>query len=282
MITRNIKKDKNLYKIYKTLGPESTKLLTDLTRNNQVVFSIEDAAIILRKQKSKIREFLRDLTKKGWLHRIEKGKYLVLPLGISPEQPYTEHHFIIASQLIHPYYIGYWSMLNYYGYTEQLSNTVCIASTKRKKEMTIAGVNYKFINLPEYKMFGLVDIAISNVNISVSDREKTIIDCLDHPEYCGGIVEVVKGLWGAREDIDFKKLVGYVEKIGNSAVAKRLGYLLGVLHMKEKIEIAKLRRMIAKGFSSLDPSLPKTGRTISQWNLRLNISEEELLSWKKV
>lgn len=279
MVTQNIKKDK---KIYKTLGPEGAKLLTDLTKNNQVVFSIEDAAIILKKQKSKVWGLLKDLTKKGWLHRIEKGKYLMLPLGVSPEQPYIEHHFIIASKLIHPYYIGYWSMLNYYGYTEQLSNTVFIASIKRKKETTIAGVNYKFISLPEYKMFGLVDIVISNVNIRTSDREKTIIDCLDHPEFCGGIVEAAKGLWSAREDIDFTKLVAYSEKIGNSAVAKRLGYLLETLHLREKIEIESLQRIIAKGFSPLDPLLPKEGRTISRWNLILNISEEELLSWRRV
>lgn len=107
MVTQNIKKDKNLYKRNKTLGTESTKLLSQLLRDNQIVFTIDEAASILEKKKSKVWELLRNLTEKRWLKRNEKGKYLLLPLDITPDKPYTEHQFIIAAKLISHYHIGY-------------------------------------------------------------------------------------------------------------------------------------------------------------------------------
>jgi predicted transcriptional regulator of viral defense system len=280
MVTRNIKKYKNIKKKYKTLGPEASVLLTELKRANKTVFTVLDAINILNTKKCNVIKLLKRLTDKGWFLRIEKGKYLSIPLEVSSGQPYTEHQFIIASLFIKPYYIGYMSMLNHYGYTEQLANTVFVASSKRKRDKTIAGVTYKFVYLPRYKMFGKTHLTIENNKILVSNREKTIIDCIDHPEYCGGIIEATKGLWNAKNDINLARLRKYVKKIKNSAVAKRLGYILERLKMGDKKTIDYLLKSKAKGYSLLDPLIPKKTNFNSRWNLILNIDESEMLSWK--
>lgn len=93
---------------------------------------------------------------------------------------------------------------------------------------------------------------------------------------------MVKGIWNAREELDFGRMLDYAPKICNSAAVKRLGYLLGILEIDKKISINNLRAMIKKGFSSLDPLLPKKGEYNSQWNLLLNVSQEELLSFRRV
>jgi predicted transcriptional regulator of viral defense system len=281
MVTQNIKKDKNIQKKYKTLGPEASILITKLKQDKKTVFTVHDAAKILKIKRANLLNLLKRLADKGWLNRIEKGKYLLVPLEVSPDQPYTEHQFIIASKLVKPYYVGYMSMLNYYGYTEQLSNTVLIVSTKRKREKRIAGVTYKFVYLPRYKMFGKTHLIIENNKVFVSTKEKTIIDCLDHPEYCGGIIEATKGLWNAKNDINFAKLRKYVRKIKNSAVAKRLGYILEKLKMGDKKTIDYLLKSKAKGYSLLDPLIPKKTNFNSRWNLILNIDESEMLSWRR-
>ena len=173
-------------------------------------------------------------------------------------------------------------MLNYYGYTEQLVNTIFIVSPKKKKNLSLLGIYYKFIKTHEKKMFGLTEIKVNDMSVQVSDKEKTLLDCLDHPEYCGGINEGIKGIWNSREEIDSVKMLAYAKKMGNSAVIKRLGYLLEILEMDKKISVRTLQKMIRKGFSLLDPLLPKKGQYNSQWNLIVNIPKEELLSFKKV
>lgn len=84
----------------------------------------------------------------------------------------------------------------------------------------------------------------------VTDREKTIIDGLDLPQYAGGIGEIAKALSTAWTQLDESKLRKYAVKIGNSAVAKRLGFLMETLKLGD---IEKLRKavMLAPGFLCL-------------------------------
>ena len=276
---QNMIKDKNLYK---TLGPVSSRLITELSRSKRTIFSLSEASQILRADSKQVKKLLHDLVRKNWLQRIEKGKYILIPLTVDATKPYTENQFLIASKLVAPYYIGFWSMLHYYGYTEQLLNTVFIVSTKRKKNFTLSGVNYKFVKITLKKMFGLIEVEINNMPVNVSDKEKTLIDCLDHPEYCGGITEVTKGIWNARDEVDFVKILDYAKKIHNSAVAKRLGYLLEILELDRKINMKNLKKTIGKGYSSLDPLLPKKGQYNSQWNILVNIPRDEILSFRRV
>ncbi|MEW6002148.1 MAG: type IV toxin-antitoxin system AbiEi family antitoxin [Nitrospirota bacterium] len=257
-------------------------MITELTRSKKMVFSLPEATKILGANNKQVKKLLHDLVNQGWLNRVEKGKYFLIPLSVDATKPYTQNQFLIASNLVYPYYVGLWSMLHYYGYTEQLINTIFIISPKRKKDFTLSGVNYKFVKTSARKMFGLTKIEIDGMAVQVSDKEKTILDCLDHPEYCGGITEVVKGIWIAREELDFDRILNYVRKLGNSAVAKRLGYLLETLGIDKKISTENLKKIIKKGFSPLDPLLPKKGRYNTPWNLLVNITKEELLSFRVV
>lgn len=278
MVTQNIKKYKNLYK---NIGPIGSHLVTELIKAKKVVFTIKEASEILNANNEQVKKLCYKLVQKGWLKRIEKGKYFLIPLEIKTGEPYTENQFQIASILIAPYYIGFWTMLNYYGYTEQLANTVFIASSKRKKSFNLLGVEYKFINTPSYKMFGIVEIKINDAPVNVSDKEKTLLDCLDHPEYSGGIIEAAKGIWNAREDIHFAKMLEYTQNMRNSAIAKRLGYLIELLDLAERFRIERLKTLIANGYSPLDPLMPKKGHYNSRWNILVNISPEEILSFRR-
>lgn len=278
-MTQNIKTNKYLYK---NLGPVSSHLITELSQSKKTVFSLSEVATILGTDNRHVKKLVYDLVKKGWLQRIEKGKYFLIPLTAKATKPYTENQFFIASKLVEPYYIGFWSMLHYYGYTEQLPNTIFIISPKRKKNLFLSGVNYKFVKIPPEKIFGLMEIEINSMPIKVSDKEKTLLDCLDHPEYCGGITEVAKGIWNARNEIDFVKILDYAKKMSNSAVIKRLGYLLEILELDKIFNVSVLKKVIGKGFSSLDPLLPKKGQYNSQWNILVNISKEELISFRRV
>jgi predicted transcriptional regulator of viral defense system len=84
----------------------------------------------------------RDYGKEGAAHadrrheRIEKGKYLTIPLG-AKKGGYTINEFVIGSQLVKPAVIAYWSALNYHWFTEQIPNTVFIQTTARKKVIRI-------------------------------------------------------------------------------------------------------------------------------------------------
>jgi predicted transcriptional regulator of viral defense system len=237
-------------------------LLDELSKKK--VFTIKDAEQISKTNKDVLKVILSRLEKKGWIERIEKGKYLVIPLG-TEKGKYTLHEFVLGSYLIDPCIISYWSALNYYGLTEQIPRTVFIQTTSRKKhqEVTVFGITYKIIRIKEEKIFGIEKAWFEEIQINLTNREKTIIDCLDKPQYAGGIIEVAKAL--RTEEYDKKTLVKYAKKINNTGVIRRLGYICDFLKIQINLSDIKTRNYL-----KLDPILPETNELNAKWNLIIN------------
>lgn len=280
MATKSVTKNAN---IRKGLSKKEAYLLSSLSEKKKQIFAVRDVMKELGCSHNYAKVIISRLAKKKWLTQIEKGKYLIVPLEAGKESIYTEHEFIIASELAKPYYIAYWSALNYHHMTEQVPFTVFIATTRRKKNKKIHGVSYEFVAISEKKFFGYTSINIAGKDIFISDKEKTVADCLDHPEYCGDITEAAKAIWNAREELDFERLIAYALKMKNGAIIKRLGYLLQKLEIKIPAHInKKIRLNISKGYVSLNPSGRKKGKYNSEWKLLVNISDKDLLECKVI
>ncbi len=256
------------------LGKKSSRLLSELAENNKTIFNVADAVNILKEKKSSVIKLLHDLTKNKWLFRLCKGKYLIFPLEAGVEPKFTEHEFFIVSNLIEPYYISYWSALNYYGFTEQVSKTIFVITTKRKREMNILGLKIKFVTINKNKFFGFKSILINNHQINIAEKEKVIIDCLDFPRNCGGIIEVVKAIDYGRDELDFQKLENYAKKMNKSAIINRLGYILELLNLKTNL-------IPGNHYVFLDPLIKNKISYNSKWKIIENISKTDLLSWRE-
>jgi predicted transcriptional regulator of viral defense system len=176
--------------------------------------------------------------------------------------------------LVEPYCISYWSALHYYGFTEQIPSTVFIQTTSRKKNQTIDvfGVRYKIVKVAEKKFFGIDRVWFNDVRISLSDREKTVIDCLDKTWNCGGLTEVIKAI--KNENMDWKKASEYASRISNTGVIRRLGFLSEYY----RIEGIELTKIDTRNYLLLDPGLPAVGKKSSKWKLIINVREKELES----
>lgn len=260
----------------RTLGEASSKLLSGLAVEGRKVFAASDAARILQRKGSDVRSLLSTLVKRRWLRRLEKGKYMVLPLEAGLEGQWTVHEFVIASHLISPGYVGYRSALNFYGYTEQVSRSVFIASTKRKRSVQLEGTTYRFVLLPPRKFFGFEPVVIDDTPVNVSTRPKTLVDCLDRPEYSGGVTEVAKALWLSRSEVAPIDVLKDAEVMGNKAVLQRLGYLLETLELAPSQVLDHVSQRVSGSYALLDPLGPRRGRHDSRWRIRVNIGPETL------
>ncbi|MEA2034765.1 MAG: type IV toxin-antitoxin system AbiEi family antitoxin domain-containing protein [Euryarchaeota archaeon] len=245
------------------------KFLDEIARKGPV-FTFGEALEVCKVRRETLWTILSRLEKRGWIERIEKGKYMILPLGVRKGK-YTLNECVIGSMLVKPYSLSYWSALHFYGLTEQIPNIVFLQTTARKKdrEFEIFGVEYRIVRIKKEKFFGIRREWMEEKQINITDREKTIIDCLDKPQYCGGIVEVAKAL--KNENFDADILVDYAGKIGNSGVIRRLGYLCDILD----IEIT-LPKIETRNYLYLDPTMPKKGLKNARWKLMINLDEKTL------
>jgi len=235
------------------------------------IFSVKDAVEITGLKEIEVKRILPKLRKLGFLERIEKGKYFILPVTDA-----TLNEFIVANLLIKPSAVAYWTALSFHEFTGQAPNIIYVQTTARKKRsvLEIFGVKYKIVRVKPNKFFGFQDVWIESYlgrfRVCVTDREKTIIDCLDKPKYCGGIAEVIKALETGNYDV--KKLSEYATRLENSAVIRRLGYLCDYLGIEIELPSIKTRNYIL-----LDPMLPKQGKVVSKWRIidNVGVSDED-------
>ena len=244
-------------------------LLNPLAKKGNT-FTFDDALKMSDLSAKSLQKVLYRLQQRGAIERIEKGKYLIIPLG-AEKGKYTLHEFVIGSLLVQPYSIAYWSALNYYGLTEQIPATVFIQTITRKFNINpkVFGIQYRIVKIKESKCFGIRKEWIEETQINITDKEKTIIDCLNLPQYAGGIIEVAKAL--KNNKFDRKKLENYAQRIGNSGVIRRLGYLCELLNIK-----IKLPKLNTRNYLLLDPTMPEKGPKSSKWRLIINLDEKTL------
>ncbi len=244
-------------------------LLDKLAQKGQT-FTVDEALEASELKRESLRVILSRLEKKGWIERIEKGKYMLILVG-SEKGEYTLDEFVLASALAEPYCVGYWSALNYHGFTEQIPTIVFVQTTSRERwrEKKIFGVNFKIVKLKKEKFFGKETFWSGDEQVNITDKEKTIVDCLDKLKYCGGIVEVAKVV--RSEDFDDGKILDYIDRIGNTGVWRRFGYLCDLHGVNIDIPAVDTRNYL-----KLDPTMPDKGDRNSKWRLIINVDENEL------
>lgn len=266
----------------KGLSKKETYTLSKLSSSGKRFITIEDIENTVDCSHDNAKRIASDLSKKKWLERIERGTYLIVPLEAGEKGIYTEHEFLITSQLIDPYYVGYWSALNFHDFTEQVPYTVFVATTNRKRDLELHGVDYKFVTLTENKFFGFEEYSFAGGEVKISSPEKTLLDSLDHLEYSGGLEEVSKALVNADGEISREKLVEYAFKLDNGAVLKRLSYLLDLLEFElPKALRERIEDNFTTGFALLDPTKKDEGTLRRKWRVKVNVPEEKIIKWSQ-
>jgi len=261
----------------KSLSTRESQALSRLASESRQIIAIGDIADVLDIPRKSAKDMAYALKEKGWLERIAHGKYLILPLTAGENPVYTEHEFVIASALVEPMYIGYWSAMNHHGLTEQLSRTVYIVTTERDQEREIHGVTYRPVSVTEQKFFGYQPTAVGSNQVNISSIEKTLVDCADHPEFCGGIGELAKAMQNAVETrCSWDQVVEYLRRVGNGAATKRIVYLADQLDIALP-EYWDLVEDFTTGYPLLDPTREAKGTRSSKYQLRLNVEPESFL-----
>jgi predicted transcriptional regulator of viral defense system len=214
---------------------------------------------------------LERLKRKGWILNMKRGLYVTVPLSAGDEANPQIHEFLIAMQLVSPAAIAYWTAMNHHGMTEQLPRTVYIETNHpvRCPSKDVLWFTFKIVSLRAPRYFGIMTDWIEDGQFSITDKEKTIVDGLDLPEYVGGVGEIAKALRSSWKELDTGKLFRYAVNMGNVAVVKRLGFLMEALKLGDA-EPFRAGVQLSKGFSPLDPLMPRTGKHSRRWGLLVN------------
>jgi len=263
----------------KTLGPQAAKLVAELHERCRAIFTLDDVEAITALVPKSARNFIAALVKRGVATRLKPGLFILVPFELGWEREYLGNPYVVARELAadQKYYISHASAMEIHQMTTQPQLVIYTCAAKRVRPCTIMGTEFRFVHCRKNTAFGIIEHWIEKTEkIRVSDIERTVIDGLARPEYCGGISELAKGMAMRRRDIDTRKLVDYALRLKKGVVIRRLGFLLELFEMAKPSQVARLQKRLTNAYEILDPLLPDEGRHISRWKLRLNVSPEEL------
>lgn len=259
------------------LGPRQAEFLTTMAGSGRDVFAAEDALGFWGSEQY-ARNELAQLESKGWLERLEKGRYLIIPLEAGVEREWSEDPLKIGSFLAPDGAAAYWTALRHWGWTTQLPRTQLFITPSRRfnREITVLGVPYRFITLKPSRIFGVREEWQEGFKVRVTDPERTIVDSLDRTDLAGGVSEVSEALLSAWDTLDTQRLLDYVRRLGSGTVPKRLGYLVEQLGLSvDASAIDALHDMVGSGITLLERGGPKTGRMTRRWNLQINAGDQD-------
>ena len=265
----------------KTLGPQSAHLVTTLYEENRVIFRLKDIQRILDLGDAAARNFARQITNRGIVTRLKPGLFILVPFELGKEKEYTGNPLIIARELANggDYYLSHGTAMEVHGMVTQPQLVIHIATPQKHHPVHLRGMEFRFIPCERGLFFGLANHWVTRQEkVIVSDLERTIIDGLRQPEYCGGITEVAKGIWMRREAIRIDSLIEYAANINIGAVIRRLGYIMELYDVGTQEDRKMLLAYLTDAYMKLDPTMPAEGKYIRKWRLRLNVSPDELLT----
>lgn len=251
-----------------TEKPSPIYVAQRLHQNDLFYFTPSLLADLLRLDRRQAYRLIARLKDEELVDEVEKGKYLLL--GLEPERVLSNPLFI-ASHLIAPAYVSYWSALHFYGFTEQVPLTTFVATTKKKRPVTYRDFRFRFVTVKPSKFFGYRREMLGDLPVVVADEAKAIVDSLDLPHYAGGVAEVAKALQVALGTVDVPTLVRYANRMDDKSLGSRLGYLLETFGRPVEGLIRSASSI------KLDPARPRAGRTNSGWQVIVNIPEAEMV-----
>ena len=212
------------------LSPTEQEAYFALLRRGVTIAKAEDLSSAAGLSKSWAKNVLSKLAKRGAAHRVGRGKYAIIPADVMyGRKSYVVDPFVLASGLLKDseYYVAYQSAVHVHGIAEQVPFRTTVAVLRQRRQVKFGNVQIDFVKLKRSKFFGFKKVKYSNVFLMVSDLEKTVIDCIDRQDLCGGVVEIARTLSNAvaTEKLEWERLVSWVRMFKSYALAQRLGFL---------------------------------------------------------
>ena len=259
------------------LSPVEQRAYFALLKRGFVIARAEDLSLVLGVSPAWARNIMSKLARHGFAQRVGRGKYAVIPADVLyGRKSYVADPLVLVSELMKgtEYYVAYYSAAHFHGVTEQMPFKTTVVVLNQLRPIEIGNIAVNFVKLKKSRFFGFEEIRYSNAVVNVSDLEKTVVDCVDRPELCGGIPEVVRTLSNAVETgrMNWQRLISYVKRFNRRAVAQRLGFIIEYLEDKKKIRaepgiLDELLRLAGSKVYPLDVKASKKGEVSRKWRI---------------
>jgi predicted transcriptional regulator of viral defense system len=265
----------------RTLGALEAKVVLSLREHSREVVDVSDIRTLAGPGNA-TRNVVQQLIRKGWLSRVRRGRYILLPPEHGPDNLGENNVLALATAAVTPSYAGWWSAASFHGFTTQIPLTAFIAVTRKMSDRELEGSEVRFVQLSNSKFFGAQLYSVYGRQVPISSPVKTLIDCLDRPALVGGVTEVVRVADRALASVPGNEAVETAIRFGSKSVMQRLGAISDLVD----------RPLPDPARQRLRAAIPKSARSrfgrgrplqgdigyVAAWGLFIDARREELLA----
>ena len=266
--------------ITRSLSPQESRVVLSLAEQGGKEVERQEIIDMLGASPQAADHVIRALRRKGWLERASWGRYLLIPPEMGPDALGESNVLALASRIADPYYFGYGTAATHYGLTTQHRHVVQLVTPVRARNRRVLDTDVRIVNPVRRKFFGFGPVEVLGYTVMMSDREKTVIDCIDRPDLAGGVGEVATILATACRRIDWDRAANYLERIASRTLTRSFGWLADHAGATIPDDIYAHLLDLSKGSSKafLGPRSPKPGAIGYQgtWQLAVNVGRDEL------
>ena len=165
--------DKKNYQL-KTLGPLSSKFVSDLKGRGQSIFTLKDAQELLSKNSREAVQFIVDLLKRQIIYRLNKSTYLLLET--MQESTQLSNWPLIAKALVtnDEYYISHYAAMRLHGMTTHALTEIQITLPKRSRDKEVYQIKYHFVYAKPEHFWGIEQKWVSKQEKINQDSSATL------------------------------------------------------------------------------------------------------------
>jgi predicted transcriptional regulator of viral defense system len=264
----------------RTLSPQESRVVLALAEQGRREIERTEVVQILGVTPKAADHVIQSLRRKGWLERAAWGKYLLVPLDQGPEAIGDSNLLALASRIAEPYYIGYGTAATHYGLTTQHRHVIWLVTPEHLRDRWVGDTEVRIVNPTPRKFLGFGPVDVLGYKVMMSDREKTVIDCIDRPELAGGEEEAAYILATASRRFDWQRAGDYLERVGSRSLTQRFGWLVD--YVGAEIPVADRERLLRFTKGSRKAFLGPKGETKDPigydhtWRLFVNLPPRDL------
>ncbi|HZY70970.1 MAG TPA: type IV toxin-antitoxin system AbiEi family antitoxin [Thermoplasmata archaeon] len=267
----------------RSLSPTEASVVLSLEEEGREEVTLDEIQHRAGVSRGFARKLAHGLRAKGWLQRVGRGRYLLNPSDQGPDPIVDTDPFRFGSRLVRPYYFGFATAAELHRLLPQLGRTYYVVTPRRGVAEWGGVARFRRVTVRPQRFFGLQTVVRRGEKLSVSDPERTVVDCLDRPELCGGLAGVVQILDSASERVDWWRLERYVRRFGSRSLARRLGFLVAARTDRLRPPSGWLDRLRPRAREPFTPlgapsEFGRRGARDPRWHVIRNVPDRQLLA----
>ncbi len=259
------------------LGSLSAQFFAYIQLKNKDIIRTGEIALALGLNLDPERMLLFRLADSGWIVRLKRGVYLAPP-KIPAGGTYGPGAALIRERLMAVeqghYQVCGPTTFQFYGFTEQISNTTYAYNDRISGSRTIGGLSFQFIKVTPHRLGGTQEVKLpEGKHVLYGSRIRTLVDTVyDWSRFHS----LPQGYDWVRKHIgsDPKSAAAFIKCViqyGNQATLRRLGYLLSTLGVSRR-SLSRLKDALndSKSLIPWVPSKTAKGPIDREWGVIIN------------